>query len=95
MSAEANTQDVRRETLGASARNTAQAQRDHSMSKPGQQNEALVKLNSDSDMPPPTDHGTVPPGWYSFDLTHRRVQPGGWTHQVTERELQVPETLRV
>ena len=38
-------------------------------------------------MPPPTDHGSVPPVWYSFDLAHRRVQGGGWTHQVTEREL--------
>ena len=27
------------------------------------------------------------PTWYSFDLTHRRVQEGGWTHQVTAREL--------
>ena len=26
---------------------------------------------------------------YSFDPTHRRVQEGGWTHQVTTRELPI------
>jgi oxalate decarboxylase len=29
----------------------------------------------------------VGPIWYSFDLTHKRIQEGGWTHQVTQREL--------
>jgi oxalate decarboxylase len=38
-------------------------------------------------MPPPTDHGDTGPIWYSFDLAHKRVQEGGWTHQVTQREL--------
>ncbi len=74
-------------TLGKTAQNTAKAQQDHSFSKPAQQNFALVALNPDSDKAPPTDHGVVPPIWYSFDITHRRVQEGGWTHQVTEREL--------
>ena len=44
-------------------------------------------MNPNSRMPPPTDHGIVEPILYSFDLSHRRVQEGGWTHQVTEREL--------
>jgi oxalate decarboxylase len=73
--------------LGQTAQNTAKAEHDNSFSNPGQQNAELVGINPDSNMPPPTDHGTVPPLWYSFDLTHRRVQEGGWTHQVTEREL--------
>jgi oxalate decarboxylase len=38
-------------------------------------------------MPPPTDHGDMVPLWYSFDLVKKRVEEGGWTHQVTEREL--------
>jgi oxalate decarboxylase len=38
-------------------------------------------------MPPPTDHGSVVPLWYSFDLVKKRVEEGGWTHQVTDREL--------
>lgn len=67
--------------------NTARAQHDQSDTNPGQTNAGLVALNPNSNMPPATDHGTVPPVWYSFDLAHRRVQEGGWTHQVTEREL--------
>lgn len=27
------------------------------------------------------------PIWYSFDLVKKRVEEGGWTHQVTQREL--------
>jgi oxalate decarboxylase len=29
----------------------------------------------------------IEPIWHSFDLTHRRIQDGGWTRQVTAREL--------
>jgi oxalate decarboxylase len=49
--------------------------------------EPLISLNPNSNAPPRTDHGDVGPIWYSFDLTHKRIQPGGWTHQVTQREL--------
>ena len=73
--------------LGQTAANTAKAEGDHSASNPGQGNTGIVALNPNSNMPPATDHGSVPPVWYSFDLTHRRVQGGGWTHQVTESEL--------
>jgi oxalate decarboxylase len=66
---------------------TYKAERNESASNPGPQNIGLVKLNPNADVPPPTDHGVVEPFWYSFDLTHRRVQEGGWTHQVTSREL--------
>jgi oxalate decarboxylase len=75
------------EAWGAGAQNTANAEQDHSFSRMAAQNSELAALNPNSDMPPPTDHGVVPPIWYSFDLTHRRVQEGGWTHQVTSREL--------
>lgn len=73
--------------LGQTAQNTQKAEHDNSFSNPGQQNAGLVQLNPSSNMPPPTDHGSVPAIWYSFDLAHRRVQEGGWTHQVTETEL--------
>ena len=73
--------------LGQTAANTAAAEQDHSASNPGQTNATLVAINPSSNQPPATDHGSVGPVWYSFDLTHRRVQEGGWTHQVTEREL--------
>ncbi len=75
------------EALGQTAQNTGAAEKDHSSSNPGQTNAGIVALNPSSNMPPSTDHGSVPPLWYSFDLAHRRVQEGGWTHQVTEREL--------
>src|SRR5258708_1573753 len=55
--------------------------------KPGQENNPLLHENPSSNLPPPTDHGNSEPVWYSFDLTHKRVQEGGWTNQVTQREL--------
>lgn len=33
------------------------------------------------------------PIWYSFDLVHRRIQDGGWTRQVTARELPSSQDL--
>ena len=79
--------------LSGLARETYNAERNDSASNPGPQNVGLVKLNPNSDIPPPTDHGVVEPFWYSFDLTHRRVQEGGWTHQVTSRELPVSKDV--
>src|SRR6201996_990202 len=66
---------------------TRKAERDHSSSDPGQENKPLLSENPNSNMPPPTDHGDVGPIWYSFDLVHKRMEEGGWTHQVTQREL--------
>jgi oxalate decarboxylase len=66
---------------------TRQAEADHSSSNPGQENKPLLNENPNSNTPPPTDSGDVGPIWYSFDLTHKRIQEGGWTHQVTQREL--------
>src|SRR5882724_5980540 len=66
---------------------TRTAEHNHSVSNPGPENTALLKENPNSNTPPPTDHGDVGPIWYSFDLTHKRIQEGGWTHQVTQREL--------
>ena len=67
--------------------NTRTAEGDKSASDPGPENKALLNENPNSNTPPPTDSGDVGPIWYSFDLTHKRVQEGGWTHQVTQREL--------
>jgi oxalate decarboxylase len=66
---------------------TRKAEHDHSASDPGPENKALLTANPNSNMPPPTDHGDVGPVWYSFDIASKRVQEGGWTHQVTQREL--------
>jgi oxalate decarboxylase len=66
---------------------TRKAEGDHSSSNPGQENKPLLDENPNSNMPPPTDHGDIGPIWYSFDLARKRVEEGGWTHQVTQREL--------
>jgi len=66
---------------------TRKAEHDHSSSDPGQENKSLLDLNPNSNTPPPTDHGDVVPLWYSFDLVKKRVEEGGWTHEVTERVL--------
>ncbi len=67
--------------------NTQQAGGDVSSSNPGPQNTSLQNQNPNSNRPPATDHGAMGPMWYSYELTHKRVQEGGWAHQVTEREL--------
>jgi oxalate decarboxylase len=59
----------------------------NSASDPGPENGTLLGENPDSNLPPFTDHGNPGPIWFSFDLVPKRVQAGGWTHQVTQREL--------
>jgi oxalate decarboxylase len=66
---------------------TQRGEGDQSASDPGPENQSLLKENSSSNIPPTTDEGEVGPIWYSFDLAHKRIQEGGWTHQVTQREL--------
>ncbi len=67
--------------------------KDDSRSDPGPENEPLLRQNPDSNLPPATDHGDVGPIWYSFDLTKKRLESGGWAHQVTERELPSSQDL--
>src|SRR5438105_598160 len=61
---------------------TRKAEQDHSSSDPGQENRALLNENPNTNVPPATDHGDVGPIWYSFDLARKRMEEGGWTHQV-------------
>ena len=58
-----------------------------SSSDPGPENKSLLEENPNSNTPPFTDHGNPGPIWFSFDLAPKRMQGGGWTHQVTQREL--------
>jgi oxalate decarboxylase len=60
---------------------------------PGPQNLPLAAENPDSEWSPPTDSGTVKPFKYSFSLARKRVESGGWTRQVTVRELPVSTTM--
>jgi oxalate decarboxylase len=78
---------------GVSAWNTVQAKDSVSSSNPGPRNAGLIRLSPNSDSPPATDHGSVGTLWHSFESTHRRVQKGGWTHQVTEREVPLSKEI--
>src|SRR5215813_12713546 len=66
---------------------TAKGDSNRSASDPGPTNEELARANPNSNNPPATDRGVILPIWYSFDLTHRRIQDGGWTRQVTTKEF--------
>ena len=79
--------------FGQSAAEMRKGKGNHSAQNPGAANQPLVEENPDSVMPPDTDHGDIPPFWYSFDLAHRRIQDGGWTRQVTERDLPVSREM--
>ncbi len=76
---------------GAAAAQTRQeltgGRQDANASDPGPENQPLVAQNPDPNRPPFTDKGNPGSLWYSFALTPRRLQAGGWTHQVTQREL--------
>src|ERR1700753_1322337 len=61
--------------------------------QPGENNTALDDENPSSVWAPETDNGTVEPFKYSFGLAHKRIEDGGWTRQVTERELPISKTM--
>ena len=42
--------------------------------------------------PPDTDHGAIPNLRYSFSDTHMKMRKGGWSREVTARELPVSKT---
>src|ERR1700704_6310634 len=62
-------------------------------SDPGPKNSALDAQNPDSVWSPETDNGTVAPFKYSFALARKRIESGGWTRQVTVRELPISKTI--
>jgi oxalate decarboxylase len=56
---------------------------------PGPRNLMRDRQNPDLIAPPSTDHGTLPNLRFSFSDAHMRLESGGWTRQVTVRELGV------
>jgi oxalate decarboxylase len=70
-----------------SRQQTLAGRQDNNASDPGPENAPLLAMNHSANTPPFTDTGNPGPVWYSFDLTPKRLEGGGWTHQVTEREL--------
>ena len=66
---------------------------DRSASAPGPGNPAIDAQNPDSFLPPRTDAGGVQTFKYPFGLSHKRMQEGGWSREVTIRELAVSKTI--
>lgn len=60
---------------------------------PGPRNLERDRQNPDLLVPPSTDHGTLPNLRFSFSDAHTRMSSGGWTRQVTVRELGVSTSI--
>src|SRR5260370_3963989 len=66
---------------------------DRDASEPGPKNAPLDAENVDSRNPPPTDAGGVQTFKYPFSIAHKRLHQGGWSREVTVRELAVSTTI--
>ena len=60
---------------------------------PGPRNLARDRQNPDLLVPPSTDHGTLPNLRFSFADAHTRLEPDGWTRQITQRELGISKDI--
>ncbi|OSJ08890.1 oxalate decarboxylase [Bradyrhizobium canariense] len=73
---------------------TPQPQRPgHGGTDPGPRNLARDGQNPDLLVPPSTDHGTLPNLRFSFSDSHVRQESGGWTRQITVRELGISKGI--
>src|SRR5438093_4103094 len=67
---------------------------DRSTSDPGPGNQELDAQNPDSMWPPSTDSKSLVPTFkYPFSLANKRVYEGGWSREVTVRELPVSKSM--
>jgi oxalate decarboxylase len=66
---------------------------DRSSSAPGPGNPQIDEQNPDSFLPPRTDAGGVQAFKYPFGIAHKRMQEGGWSREVTVRELAVSKSI--
>jgi oxalate decarboxylase len=60
---------------------------------PGPRNLLRDRQNPDLLLPPATDHGTLPNLRFSFSDAHMRLERGGWTRQITSRELGISKNI--
>jgi oxalate decarboxylase len=60
---------------------------------PGPKNPIRAGQNPDLLSPPATDHGVLPNLRFSFDDAHMRLASGGWTRQITVRELGIAKNV--
>jgi len=67
---------------------------DRSATDPGPSNATLDSQNQDSAWPPGTDSKSLVPTFkYPFSLANKRAYEGGWSREVTARELPVSKTM--
>jgi oxalate decarboxylase len=67
---------------------------DRSRSDPGPGNSGLDRQNLDSEWPPGTDSKSLVPTFkYPFSLANKRTYDGGWSREVTVRELPVSKSM--
>ncbi len=73
---------------------TNKARTDRSATDPGPTNEALDSQNRDSAWPPATDSKSLVQNFkYPFSFANKRTYEGGWSREVTVRELAVSKSL--
>ena len=65
----------------------------HGGTDPGPRNVVRDRQNPDLLVPPSTDHGTLPNLRFSFADAHMRQETGGWTRQITVRELGISKNI--
>lgn len=65
----------------------------HGGTDPGPRDLMRDRQNPNILVPPATDHGTLPNLRFSFSDAHMRLETGGWTRQVTVRELGISTTI--
>jgi oxalate decarboxylase len=66
---------------------------DQGTANTGPRNVELERQNPDLLVPPTTDSRLVPNLKFSFSTAHTRVEKGGWTREVTQRDLPVATDL--
>ena len=78
----------------ASAQDASKTTVDRSKTDPGPANKSLDDQNSDSRWPPSTDSKSLVATFkYPFSLANKRTYEGGWSREVTVRELPVSKTI--
>jgi len=79
---------------GASGQEQGNQKQDRSKSDPGPKNTPLDAANADSQWPPATDSKSLVQTFkYPFSFANKRTYEGGWSREVTVRELAVSKTL--
>jgi oxalate decarboxylase len=66
---------------------------DRSSSTPGPSNPALDAENTDALLPPDTDAGGYPTFKYPFAFANKRMHDGGWSREITIRELPISKAM--